>query len=147
MKQYTNMQNKGQSLSVEMLLTISIFIAFFIIVLSFLLYSPGDLLTETATESQRLSNLLSDPTRPDTKLITDRNTVDTDKLVEIAALSEQELQELFGISDPFCIFLFDENSKVVYIELGDGNLTSGIGSGDIYFNEIRCGERFNLSSP
>ena len=137
MRNIQKQTKSAQTMSVEMLITISIFVAFFVIVLSFLLYSQSESIESAVSEAEILNRFISDASRPQTRLITERNTVDEDVLAEIANLSELELIELFEVSDSFCIMFVDKNGNIMFINESSGK--KGLGSSTIEIDGLPCG--------
>jgi hypothetical protein len=78
------------------------------------------------------------------------NQLEMDKLTSLAQLANtnyETLKKEFGIKNEFCVYLQDDEGKLVYIDGPGGEKYTGIGSGSLELNisGIPCGKPCTLT--
>jgi len=125
--------DKGQMWSVDVIIGIVIFISILTVFYTTLAGSSGDV---TKALQKNADTVLTKFTQdPDLKVITPGNVLNNSKLVELSNLPYQELKAQLGIAGDFCIYLEDENGRI--IPIGGKN---GLGSSDINISGTPCGD-------
>ncbi|HLP79073.1 MAG TPA: hypothetical protein VK158_00400 [Acidobacteriota bacterium] len=123
------MQKRAQNWSVEIIVSLSVFIVMFIAVFAIVQVREPTPLSKVQSESEIFLERFysSEPSSPRAYEFIYRNVVDTDKLVELSELDYESLKAQLGIKSDFCIILLDENGNVIPI-----NGKYGVGSENIY---------------
>lgn len=135
------MEKRGQTWSVELIISLSIFIVVIIGVFASLSSRPSNSVEDLQQQSQQFirkfySNEQS--TRTSYSFI-ENNQINNEKLGQLSTKSYSALKSELGLSDDFCIFLLDSNDKIIPIQGNDGHTYYGIGSNSIQLGEnVQC---------
>ena len=126
------MNKRGQNWSVEMIITATLFVTFFVTFISVSYVATNNDLRQTEIASDELSSRLLSQTDK-ASIVDSRNAINQSRLLELSDLTYAQLKELMGESGNFCIILEDERGEIIPI-----NNKYGIGSDEILVNGVAC---------
>lgn len=125
----------GQTWSLDLILAVGVFILFIIAFYAILSNQEASI---TPTDVQQKANTLADRLGaqsgdPAATVIIDGEINET-KLGELSKKDIAELKQIFGVGADFCIYLEDENGRLIPV---NGTRT-GVGSGKISIDGTPC---------
>ena len=123
---------KGQMWSVDVIIGIVIFVS--IITVFYTTLSGGSSEVKNALRSNAETVVVKFSQDPNLRIIDENNILNNDKLANLSAMGYDELKRQLGIEGDFCIYIEDENGRVVPI----GSQYS-IGKGDVNIGGNPCG--------
>jgi archaellum component FlaF (FlaF/FlaG flagellin family) len=126
---------QAQNMSVELIFTVALFVAFFVLAFAIVIMNQNDELTDVNVVAQDLVTTVSDPLNPPVRIVETNGSVNTQTLVDISNLSSSELKELFGINAEFCFILVNTSGDVINISPNH----AGVGSSQILIGGTPCG--------
>ena len=127
---------RAQSLSVDLLVAVMIFIA----VIGIFYYlsiknSPSKQVDKLQSDALKVTAMLQDPQK--FGVVDQYKSIDINKLNQLYASSPENISEELGISSKFCIYIVDSHGHVLMFQ----NKT-GIGYGDVIIGGLPCGETY-----
>jgi len=126
------MKGKGQVWSTDVIIGIVIFIS--VIALFYSLLSDKGEDKEALLKANAERVLLKLSTDPELKVIEEGNEINITKLGDLTNLDYEELKKKLGVQGDVCLYLEDENGRVVPI-----NGKTGIGSPKLNISGKPCG--------
>ncbi len=124
---------KGQVWSVDAILGVFLFIIISIAVITFS-FSRGEeeKAGQLKEEGDKIYNWLAKD-----QVINDKQ-MNPDRIKELAAMDYEDLKTELGVDNDFCLYLVDEEGKLMYIDI-ENNIT-GIGSPKVLINGTPCNQ-------
>ncbi len=135
------MQKRGQSWSIELIISLSVFVV--IIIGLFVSFStqPTNPVQELQAQSQQFISrfFATDTSNQQVYSFIENNNVNDQKLAQLQATDYSEIKKELGLSDDFCIILVDSNNNIIPIVAANGSTYYAIGSGNIQLgNGVTC---------
>ncbi len=131
------MNKKSQTLSMDLMIAIMIFVGMmtlFFGVMMFRSYSTSD--KDLNNEGMHIIKSLES----EVSVIED-NQIKEEKIHELMEKDYDEIKSELGIRNEFCIFIEDENGKVIPVQNEEGEIYYGVGSGNVEIGEgMVCGQ-------
>jgi len=135
------MQKRGQSWSIELIISLSVFLIIIIGVFVSLAAQPTNPVQELQSQSQQfISKFFStESSQQQVYSFIDDNNVNDQKLATLQGTNYTSLKQQLGLSDDFCIILEDSNNNIIPITGPNGSTYYGIGSSKIQIsNGVPC---------
>jgi hypothetical protein len=124
---------QSQSWSVDIMLAVVIFMGAFML---FYAFTSGDSAADAELLKKDGSAIIRQVSSEDSPVrIVDNNAINASRIEEISAISYEELKARLRAEKDFCIFIEDEDGKMVIIN----NSFKAIGSSKINLSGIPCG--------
>ena len=132
-------KERGQTLSFDVLIAVSVFIvAVIFMVYLFLRPDRPVTLEALAQEGEVISGQLVSSSESSETAVVIRNRLDKERLQSLAGLSYDELKGLLGVEGDFCIHFEDEQGNL--IDIDDSAVTRySIGSPKLNFTVLDAG--------
>jgi len=135
------MQKRGQSWSIELIISLSVFVVIILGVFVSLSAKPTDPVQDLQQQSQQFIGRFysTDSSQQQTFSFIDNNNINDQKLSQLQSTKYSDLKSQLGLSDDFCIILVDSNNNIIPIQGANGQSYYGIGSSSIQLgNGIPC---------
>lgn len=134
------MKKRGQAWSIELIISLSVFIVIVIGVFATLSSNTENPVQELQSKSQQfIGRFYASDNSQETYSFIDDNSVDNTKLAQLTALDYATLKSQLGLADDFCIILVDTNNNIIPIPGNNNRTYYGIGSSDIKLgNNVVC---------
>ncbi len=131
------MNDKAQTLSLDLMIGIMIFVAVLMLFFGVMMFRPGQ--ADVSALDDEGEFVIEKLESQDSEVgIIEQNRINDKELEEMFNSDYKTLKKEFGIQNDFCIFLEDENGKVIKIETSEGEYVAGIGSGDAKIAGSNC---------
>lgn len=131
------MKKRAQTLSLDLMIGIGIFVAILLMFFGVLFFNPGRADASLLDKEGEFIVKTLESDDPDIGIM-EQNQIDNWQLEELVSMDYEDLKAKLGIRSDFCIFLEDENGNVVPIETSDGRYVNGIGSDEVVVAGNAC---------
>jgi len=128
---------KSQTLSLDVLIAVMIFIAV-IAIFYYISVTPSSKEKKETLKVDALRIASQIDYQGDISLIDKYRNLDVNKVNELYSKDKEQLKNELGLRNKFCIYIVDKDGNILAFQ----NKT-GIGYGDVVINGIPCGEKVN----
>ena len=140
------LMKKGQAWSIDLIIAAVIFILIIAIFYTILSKEPGSDVEQLKREGGFIATKLADGSAAPCSFIVDKE-VDPQKLKDCFSGTPEQFKKDNNIRNKFCIFLVDQNGRLITVEdTGDKTYhRTGFGYPDLLVGNTSCG--LNISDP
>ncbi|MBI1936102.1 hypothetical protein HYS31_06695 [Candidatus Woesearchaeota archaeon] len=126
---------KSQSMSMDIMIGVVVFLASFLVIFAMLNSSKG----KTAEElKQKASQVIKEAGASDPTIrLTDNNEINETKMNRLKNMSYDALKKKFGIEEDICIYIEDERGNIIILN----NSYKGIGAPNINLSGTPCSQK------